>query len=301
MQFLCALCASAVKHPTKERTMKLSISMWSVVSVVKAGKMDLPGFIEFAARQQENGAQGVELLDYFWRDRESELPKAKRQIADAGLGLGIYSIGNDFFQPDRGAWQKQLDDLKTGVEVAGQLGAPVLRVFSGNAKPGYTLEDGLTWIVDGLAAGADYASRHGITLALENHGLMAGRSDQVRKIIEAVGSPALRANLDTGNFLLVNQNPTDAAKALAGMVALVHLKDFAKAPEGQTEHVYKGLDGTAFTGTVVGEGQVDLVSIVATLRKAGYAGWLSLEYEGGLDPLTIGVPKSLQAAQRLVK
>ena len=37
--------------------MKLSVSMWSVVYVVKAGKMDLPGFVEFAARQQVNGAQ----------------------------------------------------------------------------------------------------------------------------------------------------------------------------------------------------------------------------------------------------
>ena len=87
---------------------------------------------------------------------------------------------------------------------------------------------------------------------------------------------------------------------LADVVALVHLKDFAKAPAGQTEHVYKGLDGTAFTGAVVGEGQVDLVSITDTLRKGGYTGWLSLEYEGGLDPLTVGVPKSLQAAQRLL-
>ena len=48
-------------------------------------------------------------------------------------------------------------------------------------------------------------------------GLMAGRSDQVRNIIETVNSPALRANLDTGNFLLVNQNPTDAARELAGL------------------------------------------------------------------------------------
>ena len=43
--------------------MKLSISMWSVVSAVRQGRMDLPGFIEFAAQQQQNGAQGVELLD----------------------------------------------------------------------------------------------------------------------------------------------------------------------------------------------------------------------------------------------
>jgi sugar phosphate isomerase/epimerase len=281
--------------------MKLSISMWSVVAAVKDNRIDLPGFVEFAAQQQKNGARGVELLDYFWRDQAAELPKVKRQIADAGLEMAVYSIGNDFFQPERAVWEKQLADLKRGIEVANQLGTPTLRVFSGNAKPGYKLEDGLTWILEGLSAGADYARSHGVTMALENHGLMAGRSDQVRGIIEKVNSPALRANLDTGNFLLVNQNPTDAARELADLVALVHLKDFRKARPEETEHVYKGLDGTSVTGTVVGAGQVDLATIVDILRKAGYSGWLSLEFEGGQDPLTIGVPESLLAAQQLLK
>ena len=280
--------------------MKLSISMWSVVSVVKAGQMDLRGFVEFAATQQANGAQGVELLDYFWRDQAAELPQVKRQIADAGLALAVYSIGNDFFQPDPEVRRRQLEELKRGVDVANRLEVNTLRVFSGNAKEGYSLQDGLGWIVDGLAAGADYARTHGVTLALENHGLMAGRSDQVRQIIQSVNSPALRANLDTGNFLLVNQNPTDAARELADLVALVHLKDFRKARPEETTHVYRGLDGTGFTGAVVGEGQVDLAAIVGILGKAGYQGWLSLEFEGAQDPLTIGVPHSLQAAQRLL-
>ncbi len=280
--------------------MKLSISMWSVVSAVRQGKIDLPGFIEFSARQQENGAQGVELLDYFWRDREAEIPKVLRQVADAGLELAVYSIGNDFFQPERGAWEKQLADAKIGVEVADRLGVRTLRVFSGNAKPGYAFEDGLAWIVEGLAALAAYAERYNVTLALENHGLMAGRSDQVRQVIDAVGSPALRANIDTGNFLLVGQNPTDAARDLAPLAALVHLKDFRRARPDETEHIYKALDGTPFTGAVVGQGQVDLPAIVKLLDAAGYDGWLSLEYEGGDDPLTVGVPQSLQAAQRLL-
>ncbi len=280
--------------------MKLSISMWSVVSAVRQGRMDLPGFIEFAAQQQQNGAQGVELLDYFWRDRDAEIPKVMRQIGDAGLELAVYSIGNDFFQPERGAWEKQLADVRTGVEVADRLGVRTLRVFSGNAKPGYAFEDGLAWIVEGLAASAEHAQRYHVTLALENHGLMAGRSDQVQQVIAAVGSPALRANIDTGNFLLVGQNPTDAAQELAPLAALVHLKDFRRARPDETEHIYKALDGTPFTGAVVGQGQVDLPAIVKLLDAAGYGGWLSLEYEGGDDPLAVGVPQSLQAAQHLL-
>lgn len=277
--------------------MKLSVSMWSVVQPVKEGKMDLRGFVEFAARQN---VEGVELLDYFWKDKSTELPQIKQQIADAGLTLAVYSIGNDFFQPDANARAKQLDDLKRGVDTAVELGTNVVRVFSGNAKEGYTLQDGLAWIIDGLSAGAQYARQNGVTLALENHGLMAGRSDQVKDIITRVNSPALRANLDTGNFLLVGQNPTEAAQELAGLVALVHLKDFRRARSDETVHVYKGLDGLGYTGTVVSEGSVDLAKIVSILRAAGYNGWLSLEYEGSADPITIGVPRSLDAARKLL-
>ncbi len=277
--------------------MKLSVSMWSVVHAVRAGKMDLPGFVEFAAHQD---VEGVELLDYFWDDKEAQLPQIKQQVRDAGLELAVYSVGNDFFQPDREVWEKQLSDLFRGVETANALEVNLMRIFSGNHKQGHTLAEGMPWIIDGLTDGAEYAKRHGVVLALENHGLMAGRSEQVRQMIETVNSAGLRANLDTGNFLLVGQNPTDAAHELADLVALVHLKDFAKAPEGQTAHVYKGLDGVGYTGTVVGEGEVDLPAIISILHKEGYDGWLSLEYEGGQDPLTIGVPHSLAAARQLL-
>ena len=278
-------------------TMKLSISMWSVVYSVRAGQIDLPGFIDFAARQN---VAGVELLSYFWTDKPSQMPQVKQQLKSAGLELAVYSIGNDFFQPDPELRAKQLADLKEAVDTANALEVGLMRVFSGNHKEGYTLEDGLDWIIEGLAAGAAYAHEQGVTLALENHGLMAGRSDQVRRIIELVDSPALRANLDTGNFLLVGQDPTVAARELADLIALVHLKDFRRAREEETSHVYRGLDGANYTGTVVGQGQVDLAAIISILRAAGYQGWLSLEYEGGQDPLTVGVPESIEAARKLL-
>jgi sugar phosphate isomerase/epimerase len=277
--------------------MKLSLSMWSVVETVKAGKMTLPQFIDFASTQN---VKGIELLDYFWKDEKREIPQAKKQAADKGLEIGVYSIGNDFFQPDAAARAQQLEAVKHGVDVANELGVNLVRVFSGSYREGYILEQGIGWVIDGLSQAARYAEQNHVTLALENHGLIAGRSDQVKDIISKVNSPALRANIDTGNFLLVGQNPTEAARMLASLAALVHLKDFRKPDPGQTVHVYRGLDGSTFTGAVTGEGMVDLPAIVSILREAGYNGWLSLEYEGPDDPLTIGVPKSLDAARRLI-
>ena len=195
--------------------MKLSLSMWSVVSAVKTGAMDLMGFIDFAAEQ---GVAGVELLDVFWGDAKGEVPLVKDRMTDAGLEMAVYSISNNFIQPDALDRRRELDDFKRGVDVALSLDVNLMRVFSGSYREGISQEQGNEWILEGLSAGAAYAERQGVTLALENHGRFAGRSDQVRDIIERVGSPALRVNLDTGNFLPVGQDPLEAARDLADLI-----------------------------------------------------------------------------------
>ena len=278
--------------------MRLSVSMWSVVSAVKAGRIDLMGFIDLAAAQ---GVAGVELLDFFWSDAERELPLVMERIAAAGLEVAVYSLGNNFIQPEAGARRQELADLRRGVDIALELGVDLLRVFSGNAREGVSQEQGVEWILEGLAAGAAYAESRGVTLALENHGRFAGRSDQVRDIIKQVGSPALRVNFDTGNFLLVGQDPVEAARELAEWVVLVHLKDIRFTDADESGFVFERPDGQLLTGSVVGEGLVDLAGVMAVLREAGYDGWLSLEYEGAEDPVVLGVPRSLAAARRLME
>ena len=277
--------------------MKLSLSMYSCVRAVRAGQLDLMGFVDYAATQD---VAGVELLDIFWTDAEREIPQVKQRIADAGLEVAVFSISNDFIQPEAGARAGELMDLKRGVDIALELGVDLLRVFSGSAREGVTQEQGNAWILEGLSDGAAYAESRGVTLALENHGRFAGRSGQVRDIIEQVGSPALRVNFDTGNFLPVGQDPVAAARELAELVVLVHLKDIRYAGDNEPSHVFPDPSGRLLTGSVIGGGLVDLDGVMAVLREAGYDGWLSLEFEGSEDPLAAGVPRSLAAARALL-
>ena len=278
--------------------MKLSLSMYSCVRAVQAGQLDLTEFVDYAAAQ---GVAGLELLDIFWTDAEREIPAVKACIAAAGMAVAVYSISNDFIQPDARARAQELADLKRGVDIALELGTDIVRVFSGSAREGVSQAEGRSWILEGLSAGADYAASRGVTLALENHGKFAGRSDQVRDIIEAVASPALRVNLDTGNFLPVGQNPAEAAADLAELVVLVHLKDMRRATGDEASHVFADPDGQLLTGSVIGEGLVDLAAIRAVMDSAGYDGWWSLEYEGADEPLAEGVPRSLAAARRMLR
>ena len=278
--------------------MKCGLSMYSLLAPVRTGQLDLYGFLDYAAR---SGFDGVELLDMFWTDEGAEVPEAKRRCQSLGLELPVYSISTNFLQPDENARMAELASLKHGVDLAAQLGAPLLRVFSGDLLPGYTFERGFNLVVDSLAAGAEYAAERQITLVLENHGKVAGRSEQVRAIIEAVDSTFLRCNLDTGNFLLVGENPVEATAALADFIALVHLKDMDLAPAEQTDHVHAGLDGERCTGVIVGEGLVDFGAIVEILVQQRYDGWLSLEYEGSADSMEFAVPRSLAAMRALLQ
>ena len=181
--------------------MKLGLSIWSYARAWKAGTLDVPAFIREAARL---GADGVELLDAFWRNRPQEESAVRSALQETGLPVCAYSVSNDFVLSDRTA---QLQIVTDGVDSAVQFGAPIVRVFAGNFTDGMDVNAALLSCVKGLSDAAAYAQAHGVTLALENHGRLAGRCDQIAYLLDAVNSPALRANVDTGNFLLVHEAP----------------------------------------------------------------------------------------------
>ena len=280
--------------------MHLGVSMWSYVQPFKAGTLDVPGFIRKA---KEAGAEGVELLDFFYRDIEADRAAALEALAETGLPCPIFSISQNFAKPDPADREAQLQKIRFGVEEALHYGSGVVRVFAGDVSPEVTFDQARAWIVEGLAAASIYAEERGIKLALENHGSLAGRADQVRGLIadaRAIArNEALGANPDTGNFLLVNQLSHEAIRDVADLAKMVHFKDFIKAPADHEGWAYTDLRGQKYLGTAVGEGEVDLPACIQALKGAGYEGWLSIEFEGNESPYT-AIPRSIANARRLI-
>lgn len=276
--------------------------MWSYVHAWKAGRIDIPGFIHEASKI---GADGVELLDFFYKDRETERPQALKALEETGLTCGVFSVAQNFAKPDPTDRKNELGKIKFGIEEAVRYGAKTVRVFAGDVAADATIsfDDARAWIVEGLAEASKLAADAGVLLALENHGKLAGRGEQVRGIIEDVramaGNDALGANPDTGNFLLVGQQSHEAIREVAKYAYMVHFKDFTPAPSGHEGFAYGALDGTKFVGTAIGEGSVDLAACVAELSRAGFNGWLNVEYEADEDPFT-GVSRSIANARKFL-
>lgn len=274
--------------------MKFGVSAWSAQKLLFSKKLSLKQFIDFIV---DKGVDGVELLDCFWTEEETAM-ETKQYLNERNIPVSCYSIGNDFVQEKPEDRIKQVQYVKQGIDTAVLLETKNLRIFSGSSKEGITYEQGKAWIIDSMKECASYAEEKGITMVLENHGLFAGKSIQVKGIIETIGSHALKANTDTGNFLLVGEKPFDAVKNLVNNIGFVHFKDFRKVNEG--EDCYTSLDGFKYQGTIIGEGEVPLKEIVDFLYDKGYEGYLSIEYEGVGDPLE-ETAKSIQFVKSLLE
>ncbi|SFL43418.1 Sugar phosphate isomerase/epimerase [Paenibacillus sp. 1_12] len=260
--------------------MKIALSAWSCHQSFYDKTWTNADFIDFAAT---TGADGVELLSMFWNP-DSDIEPVREALRRNSLKLACFGASNNLAQLDEKKRKEQIQDICLSVDMAVLLGAEVVRVFSGDKTGDMTFEQAKDWILDGLREAAAYAGVKGVTLCLENHGLFAGKVEQVSKIITEVGSPYLRNTFDTGNFLLVDEQPNVAINQLIDLVTHVHLKDFKKITDSEHKgKTYSSLSGLVYGGQVPGEGDVDLPFVLSSLKHADYSGWLSVEYEGNED------------------
>ncbi|MCR8635939.1 sugar phosphate isomerase/epimerase family protein [Paenibacillus radicis (ex Xue et al. 2023)] len=277
--------------------MKIALSVWSCHQNFYNKTWSNADFIDFVGTTQ---AAGVELLSMFW-NADTDIPQVQEALLRNNLKLACFGACNNLAQRDEAKRRSQVQDILTSVDMARLLGAKVVRIFSGDRAEGLTFEEAKVWIIEGLKEAAAYAEEKGITLCLENHGHFAGKASQVSDIIREVGSDSLRSTFDTGNFLLVDENPSDAIRQLLPLVSHVHLKDFRKMaqndPQGRS---YTSLSGDIYAGQAPGEGDVDLPFILSQLKAADYDGWLAVEYEGNEDQQEAST-RSIQNLNKLMQ
>jgi sugar phosphate isomerase/epimerase len=225
--------------------------------------MDLFQFIDFCA---EHGCDGAELTSYYFPPEVSDdfLLKVRRHAHLRGVTVSGTAVGNDFCHPagaKRDAEQKSVHDW---IRKAAVLGAPHIRVFAGAAH-GQPEATARALCVEALEQAADVAGRYGIFLGVENHGGIVSEAGQLVELVQAVKSPWVGVNLDTGNF---------------------HTAD----PYADLARCAPYAVNVQFKGQIQARGQkeahdADVPRVFGILREARYQGWVALEYEMAPDPL----------------
>ena len=273
--------------------MKIGVSSYSFHQLVSSGVMTQ---LEIIGKAKEMGFDVIEFSTFTLPEGETPLsfaPKVREECDRVGISVANYTIFADFLNGSGGDWKAEVERLKEEVRIAAILGSPGMRHDAtwGPAKEriGAKSFDALLPILaDGCRAISDYAAGHGIRTMVENHGYFAQDSERVEKLVTAVNHPNFGLLVDMGNFLCADEDPAVAVARVLPYAFHVHAKDF---------HVKSGMEadpgegwfptraGNHLRGAIIGHGNVPVAQCVRLLKRAGYEGVLSVEFEGLEDPI----------------
>jgi sugar phosphate isomerase/epimerase len=264
---------------TRPSHLKLSLAAYSYRQFLqgKPPRMDLFDFVNLAA---DMALDGVELTSYYFpADVTSEyLHRIKQHAFLAGLDVSGTSVGNDFCVAEGEPRRKQMELVRTWVDRAAELDAPVIRIFAGNVPKGDDQGQAVDRAIEGIRASLPYAAERGVTLALENHGGITATPGQILKLVKAIDAPNFGVNLDTGNF-----------RGADPYAELAELAPYAVNVQVKTEIGRQGKP----------KEPADLARVIGILREARYSGYVVLEYEAEEDPMK-AIPRHIKTLRGLI-
>ena len=227
----------------------------------------------------ENGYAGVALtldVNHFDPFAPDVMPRAEalRARCDA-LGLGVViETGAKFMldprvkheptlvTPDAEARARRLAYLRLSCDLAGVLGAEAVSFWTGVPWPHTSRQQAWDWAVEGVQALVDSHGGRGYSLAIEPEpGMLVGHPGEWAALYEQV--PGVDLALDTGHCIVGGGwEPEDAVRAFAPHLGSIALEGMARG---------------VHTHLPLGEGDLDLVAVLAAMGEVGYEQLVTLE------------------------
>ncbi len=282
--------------------MKISVTSYSLEQYLRAGKIDHLGMIDKA---HEIGLDGIEFIALPGETFEErcELAKKLRERADSlGMPIISHTVGANLYQGSAEADAEEVERIKRQLDIAKILGAPVLRHDLCWSLPKEGAVRSFDQMIPTLAKNAreitEYAASLGIRTCSENHGLVAQDSDRMERFFNAVNHENYGLLVDIGNFACVDEDNVIAVSRVAPYAIHAHAKDFYFS-RNKKEGWIQTRGCNYVKGAILGEGYIDVKRCIEVLKRAGYDGYISIEFEGSEDCIE-GISKGFAYLKTLI-
>ncbi len=254
--------------------LKLSLNAYSFNEPLRNGSMTLFDLLEFCAM---HNFDAVDLTGYYFPGYPAVPPdeylyRLKQKAFLLGLDISGTGVKNDFSQPDKSKRRQDIGLIKNWIIAASKLGAPVIRIFSGNNVPeGYTWQQVADWMIPDLQECAAFGEAHGVIVAVQNHNDFIKTATQASAIVKGVHSPWFGLVLDIGSYR--GANPLAEIAETAPLAVNWQLKE------------------NMYINEV--EQKTDIAKVISIIKASGYRGYVPIETLGAGDP-KVKVPVFLQ-------
>jgi sugar phosphate isomerase/epimerase len=201
----------------------------------------------------------------------ANLPRIRSRFGQDGpklIGLGSSAR---LSMPGPVERAKNEHDVVELLDLAHDLGVPMVRIFGGRLSPGDTLDTAVIRLADSLNRLAAPAERAGVKIGLETHDDFS-HSARVADVLNRVPSRSVGALWDTHHPFQMGEPTPVVWTNLANRLLHVHLKDAKRRADGGWDLV------------LLGDGDVPCREVLRALVLRDYAGWVVAEWEKKWHP-----------------
>jgi L-ribulose-5-phosphate 3-epimerase len=257
---------------------RISLAQWSLHSTIFAGKLDNLDFPR--AAKQQFGISAVEYVNQFFKDKAKDA-EYLADLAGRAAGEGVENLlimcdglGN-LGDPDEKARTQAVENHYPWLDAAKRLGCHSIRV---NAASKGSFEEQQKLAADGLARLAEFASQMDLNVIVENHGGLSSDGAWLAGVMKMVDKPNCGTLPDFGNFY--DYDRYQGVEDLMPFAKGVSAKSYDFDAEGN-------------------ETKIDYRRMLEIVAKAGYRGWIGIEYEGKELPEAEGILATKRLLERL--
>ncbi|MGE5644314.1 MAG: sugar phosphate isomerase/epimerase family protein [Acidobacteriota bacterium] len=245
--------------PAKSR-LRTGLVAYSFRKELEERKLTYPALIRYVS---DLGLDGLDTTVYWLPDTSGKyLASLRRDAYKNAVALYSIAVRVQLCQPTAELQRAEVEKTKQWVDVAEKLGASHIRVFGGSVPKGASESQAIDWAVEVLKRSADYSGSKGITLGVEDDGGLTTTAEPTVELVRRADSPWAGINLDTGNF---PKNGYAQTALCIPYAVNVHFKEEIADENGKKV-------------------KADWDRLLGMFAKAGYRGYVSIEYESSGDP-----------------
>jgi sugar phosphate isomerase/epimerase len=282
--------------PPKRSHLRVSLNAFSFNKLLQENAkdpskgVDLFGVCDFCASLN---IDAVDLTGYYFpgypdAPEDEYLYRLKRHAYDLGLEISGTGVRNDFVVADEAVRDEGIARVKTWIEVAAKMGAPVVRVFAQTWPPFRNWQRGSgnadrdtveARIADALRECSEYGQKLGVIVGVQNHGDFLKTGEEHLSLIRRVDHNWCGPLVDTGRY--ISDDPY-------ADIALT-------APHAVNWQIKQAI------GHKADAIPMDMNKLFTIIRKSGYRGNVPIEtlalQRPDYDPF-IEIPKILQQVRQ---
>ena len=209
------------------------------------------------------------------------MPRKVRAMADnAGITLTSVCAHANLLDPESPDLYSTNEIIKA-VKLASFMGIKHVITCEGDPKTEFghnlSLKEKIFLTVEKLYTPVLWAEDLGVKLLLEPHGVVTDNIDAMEEVLDKLGhKESVGICLDTGNSWLGGGDPLEYVKRFGDRIDHVHWKDLPADMEEQRGKMF----GCGMAPIAIGEGVIDVESVVKALLKNGYDGYTTMEVFG---------------------